>query len=150
MGFFRKSSAQSDSHSQESTTQQMQKRFEQALAQSTRTKERADELGEQINQIADRLAEKGVNVDSLKWCVKARFRYAHTGVEAAHQEAHKAEQKLSRIRERMNQQSGFSDRQYVDRLTEAAETIAAKSEAYLQAVQAALDLWTDLERQTKS
>ena len=119
----------------------------QALARSTRAKNRADQLGEQINQIADRLAAKGVNVDSLKWRVKARFRYAHTGVEAAHQEAHKAERRLAKI-----QRKGFSGifaQRRVGHMLQAVEDIAVKSEAYLQAVQKALDLWIELEQQHK-
>lgn len=120
---------------------------EQALARSTRAKNRADQLGEQINQIADRLAAKGVNVENLKWRVKARFRYAHTGVEAAHQEAHKAEQRLAKI-----QRKGFSGifaQRRVNHMLQAVEDIAVKSEAYLQAVQKALDLWIELEQQHK-
>ncbi len=118
---------------------------EKALARSTRAKNRGDQLGEQINQIADRLVEKGVNVDSLKWRVKARFRYAHTGVEVAHQEAHKAEQRLAKIHEKGF--SGIFANRRVNQMLKAAEDIAVKSEAYLQAVQQALDLWIELERQ---
>lgn len=124
--------------------EQQGKQTKQALERSTRSKEHADQLGERINQIQDRLGEKGMAVDRMKWRVKARFRYAHTGVEGAHQEAHKAERRLAQRHAKLNE--NFSPRN-VERLTEAAETVAVKSEAYLQAVQETLNLWIELERQ---
>lgn len=149
MGFFWKSSQQSLPQSpaqlQEWVTQHAQQ-TQQALARSSRAKEQADQFGEQINQIVDRLGEKGTTMERLKWRVKARVRYAHTGIEGAHQEAPKAELQLKRCQAQMNE---TFDPRTVERLTEAAEAIAAKSEAYLQAVRVALKLWTDLERQTQ-
>ena len=123
-----------------------EERIKEASARSSRAKKRADQLGEQINQIMDRLAEKGMQVDRLKWRVKARFRYAHTGVEVAHQEAHKAEQRLKKIGTKGA--SGLFAARRLNQIVKAAEDVAAKSEAYLQAVQKALDLWVELERQT--
>lgn len=117
----------------------------QALARSTRAKNRADQLGEQINQIMDRLVAKGWEVDRLKWRVKARFRYAHTGMEVAYQDAQKAEQRLAKISAKGF--SGMFAQQRVNRMLKAVEDVAVKSEAYLQAVQKALDLWTELEQQ---
>ena len=125
-----------------------EERIKEASARSSRAKKRADQLGEQINQIMDRLAEKGMQVDRLKWRVKARFRYAHTGVEVAHQEAHKAEQRLKKIG--VKGASGLFAARRLNQIVKAAEDVAAKSEAYLQAVQKALDLWVELERQTHS
>ena len=125
-----------------------EERIKEASARSSHAKKRADQLGEQINQIMDRLAEKGMQVDRLKWRVKARFRYAHTGVEVAHQEAHKAEQRLKKIGAKGA--SGLFAARRLNQIVKAAEDVAAKSEAYLQAVQKALDLWVELERQSHS
>ena len=144
MGFFRKSSVPSPEQMQEQVKQSAE-RTKQALERSTRAKEQADQLGEQLNQIMDRLVEKGVDASRLKWRVRARFRYATTGIEVAHQEAYKAEQQFDQARARLNE--NFSPRQMIH-LTETAETVAAKSEAYLQAVQTALHLWVELEQQT--
>ena len=151
MGLFRKSSASSPV-SLEAHLEQETERIAQASARSHRAKEQADQLGEQINQIMGRLEEKGIRADRLKWRLRARFRYAHTSIEVAHQEAHKAEQKFARLREKMhkaqrNDNPGLVLR-YTRQIAEASETIAAKSEAYLQAVQSTLALWTDLEEQT--
>ena len=145
MGFFRKSPVPSPEQMQEQVKQAAE-RTKLALERSTHAKERADQLSDQLNQIMERLVAKGVDASRLKWRVRARFRYAQTGIEVAHQEAHKAEQQFDQARARLNED--FSPRQMIH-LAKTAETVAAKSEAYLQAVQAALHLWVELEQQTE-
>lgn len=125
--------------------EQMGARTMHALERAQSAKQKADELGEQIGQIQDRLeATDG----SPQWHIAVRLESALAAVQQAWEAAHEAEQQFAKIKAKMDKQSWPFSIRSLDRLAEAAETRATKSDAYLQVVQKSLAIWTELERQS--